>query len=70
LLCTSTVGILLCRDRNRIVAEYALRDIKKPVGVSTYLTEELPALLASSLPSTAQLDAELGNESAPGVRRH
>ncbi len=54
-----TVGILLCRERNKIVAEYALRDIKKPLGVSTYLTEELPQLLAESLPSTDEIEAEL-----------
>lgn len=54
-----TIGILLCRDRNKVVAEYALRDINKPVGVSTYLTEELPTLLADSLPSVDQLEAGL-----------
>jgi len=54
-----SIGILLCRDRNKLVAEYALRDLAKPVGISTYLTETLPATLAAALPSTRQLEAEL-----------
>lgn len=49
-----SVGILLCRDRNRVVAEYALRDLNKPLGVSTYLTDELPKQLAQRL---ADVDA-------------
>jgi len=53
-----TIGIILCRDRNKVVAEYALRDVRKPLGVSTYLTEELPKLLADSLPSVDELEAE------------
>ncbi len=57
-----TIGILLCRDRNKVVAEYALRDIKKPLGVSTYLTEELPAMLAASLPTTDELEAGLADD--------
>jgi len=55
-----SVGILLCKTRNRIVAEYALRDMNKPMGVSTYqLMHALPENLKSSLPSIEELEAEL-----------
>ena len=55
-----SVGILLCKTRNRIVAKYALRDMNKPMGVSTYqLMHALPENLRSSLPSIEELEAEL-----------
>lgn len=55
-----TIGLILCQDRDRILAEYALRDINKPIGVSGYeLTQKLPAKLQSSLPSIKQIEAEL-----------
>lgn len=58
-----TIGILLCRSKNGVVAEYALRDINKPMGVAEWteaLTKSLPDPLQSELPSTAELEAELG----------
>ncbi len=58
-----TIGILLCRSKNEIVAEYALRDINKPMGVAEWtlaLTKSLPAPLQATLPSIDQLEAELG----------
>jgi len=59
-----TIGILLCKDRDRMVAEYALSDIQKPIGVSEYqLTQSLPSKLKSSLPSIEQIEAELRGES-------
>jgi len=59
-----TIGILLCKDRDRVVAEYALSDIQKPIGVSEYqLTQSLPSKLKSSLPSIEQIEAELSGES-------
>jgi predicted nuclease of restriction endonuclease-like (RecB) superfamily len=57
-----SLGIILCKAGNQAVAEYALRDIAKPVGVSSYVTrlvESLPADLRSSLPTVAELEAEL-----------
>ena len=55
-----TIGILLCRGKNKIVAEYALSDINKPIGVSEYeLTQALPDELKSSLPTIEQIEAEL-----------
>jgi predicted nuclease of restriction endonuclease-like (RecB) superfamily len=57
-----TIGLLLCRTKNRVVAEYALRDSNKPIGVAEYqLVEALPADLQTSLPSVAQIERELGS---------
>lgn len=56
-----TIGLLLCKTKNNIVAEYALRDINKPIGVAGYETElvkQLPKELKSSLPTIAELEAE------------
>jgi len=56
----ATIGILLCKSRDRIVVEYALSDIHKPIGVSKYeLTRSLPDNLKPSLPSIEELEAEL-----------
>jgi len=55
-----TIGILLCRDKDNIEAEFALRDINKPIGVSEFeLTETLPENLKSSLPTIEEIEAEL-----------
>ena len=57
-----SIGIILCKTGNQAVAEYALRDIAKPVGISTYVTrlvESLPPDLQASLPTVAELEAEL-----------
>lgn len=61
-----TIGLLLCKTRNRVVAEYALRDVHKPIGVAEYtLVQSLPDPLEGSLPSIAQIEAEL--EGAPDL---
>lgn len=55
-----TIGILLCKSKNKLVAEYALSDIHKPMGISAYqLTQSLPENLKSSLPSIEDIEAEL-----------
>jgi predicted nuclease of restriction endonuclease-like (RecB) superfamily len=57
-----TIGILLCRDKNNIEAEYALRDINKPIGVSEFqFTEILPDEIKSSLPTIEEIENELKN---------
>ena len=57
-----TIGLLLCKSKNRIVAEYALRDSNKPIGVAEYqLIESLPAELQTSLPSIEQIERELSD---------
>lgn len=60
---TPTVGLILCQTKDRILAEYSLRDIHKPIGLADYeLTRALPKELASSLPSIEDIEAELANE--------
>ena len=55
-----SIGLILCEDKNKIVAEYALRGMEKSIGVSAYeLTRALPKKLQSALPSIEQLEAEL-----------
>lgn len=55
-----TISILLCRDKNNIEAEFALRDINKPIGVSEFsFTEIIPEELKSSLPTIEELEKEL-----------
>jgi predicted nuclease of restriction endonuclease-like (RecB) superfamily len=55
-----SIGLILCQEKNRVVAEYALRGIKKAIGVSEYqLTRALPKKLQSALPSIEQIEAEL-----------
>ena len=54
------IGIILCKTRNKIIAEYALRDMKKPIGISEYkLLESLPEEFKSSLPTVEELEQEL-----------
>ena len=57
-----TIGLLLCRAKNRIVVEYALRDLKKPIGVAeweTRIVKSLPKGLKGSLPSVEEIEREL-----------
>ena len=55
-----TIGMILCQTKDRVVAEYALRDVHKPIGVADYeLTRALPEELASKLPSIEQIEAEM-----------
>jgi predicted nuclease of restriction endonuclease-like (RecB) superfamily len=61
-----SIGLILCQHRNRVVAEYALHGIKKPIGISQYeITRALPKELRSSLPSIEEIEAEL----TPPVQR-
>ncbi|WOD14153.1 PDDEXK nuclease domain-containing protein [Paraburkholderia kirstenboschensis] len=58
-----TIGLLLCKEQNRLVAEYALRGIAKPMGVAEYqLLREIPQPLATELPSIEEIEAELRDE--------
>ena len=54
-----TIGLILCKGKDKIFAEYALRDLNKPIGVSEYeLTQMLPDNLKSSLPSIEDIEKE------------
>jgi len=60
-----TIGLLLCREKNKLVVEYALRDLRKPIGVAgweTKIVEKLPKALAGSLPSVEEIEAELAGK--------
>lgn len=58
-----TLGLILCQTKDRVLAEYALRDIHKPIGIADYeLTRALPSELASSLPTIEAIEAELSRE--------
>lgn len=55
-----SIGMVLCKSKNQVVAEYALRDIAKPIGVASYhLTKALPDALAGRLPTTEELEDQL-----------
>jgi predicted nuclease of restriction endonuclease-like (RecB) superfamily len=55
-----TIGIILCKSKNKVVAEYALKGMAKPIGVSDYtLTRQLPKELQKQLPSVAELEQQL-----------
>jgi predicted nuclease of restriction endonuclease-like (RecB) superfamily len=57
-----TIGLLLCRSKNKVVAEYALRDSAKPMGIAEYqLMASLPAELQTTLPSIEQIEQELAD---------
>jgi predicted nuclease of restriction endonuclease-like (RecB) superfamily len=56
----ASLGLILCKERNKLVVEYALRDMSKPMGVAEYrLTQALPERLKSELPTNEDLAAEL-----------
>ena len=58
-----SIGLLLCEKKDRIIAAYALRDVNKPMGISEYeLDKALPAEVRGSLPTIAEIEAELNNE--------
>jgi predicted nuclease of restriction endonuclease-like (RecB) superfamily len=58
-----TIGLILCQDNKKVLAEYALRGMDKPIGISEYeLTRALPDHLKSSLPTIEQLEKELGGQ--------
>jgi predicted nuclease of restriction endonuclease-like (RecB) superfamily len=55
-----SIGLVLCKSKNGIVAEYALRDIGKPLGISAFQhLEKLPEQLKGTLPTIEEIEAEL-----------
>lgn len=58
-----TIGLLLCQNKDSIMAEYALRDVHKPIGISDYeLTKAFPKDIKSGLPSIEELESKLNQE--------
>lgn len=57
-----TIGILLCREKNEVIAEYALKDIEKPIGVSNYtLGSKIPKELKDKLPTIEELESKINS---------
>lgn len=55
-----SIGLLLCKSHSKIVAEYSLKSIDKPIGISNYeLTKKLPEMMKGSFPSIEELEEEL-----------
>lgn len=60
-----SIGLLLCKEQNRLVAEYALRGLSNPMGVAEYqLLRSVPQQLATDLPTIEQIEAELRSDRA------
>ena len=61
-----SIGLILCKNRNNVIAEYALRDVGKPIGISRYeLATTLPDVLKKNLPTIEEMEAELGDDEEP-----
>ena len=58
-----SIGIILCKTRDKVIAEYALRDMSKPMGVSEYkIVRAIPEKLKTSLPTIEELEKELSKK--------
>ena len=58
-----TIGLLLCRSKDKVVVEYALRNLKSPVGIArweTTIVKSLPKDLKGSLPTVEEIEREVG----------
>jgi hypothetical protein len=65
-----TIGLILCQDKKRVLAEYALRGMSKPIGVSEYeLTRALPEELKSSRPTIDEIEPALSVDLDEGENR-
>ncbi|MBN1579034.1 MAG: DUF1016 family protein [Chitinispirillaceae bacterium] len=65
----SSIGLILCQDKNKLLAEYALRGMKAAIGVSEFqLTRALPRGLQSSLPSIKEIEKELSTTGSGKVK--
>ena len=54
-----TIGILLCKNKNNVVVDFALQDINKPIGVSEYSYTQLPENIKNALPTIEQFTQQL-----------
>ena len=59
----SSIGLILCKEKDKIEAEYSLRDINKPIGISNFtLTNAIPENLKTKLPTIEELEIELSRQ--------
>lgn len=55
-----SIGLILCRDKNKVVAEYSLKDMTKPIGVSEYkLMDVLPDDIKENFPSSEEIETRI-----------
>ena len=65
-----SIGIILCKSKDKVIAEYALKDISKPMGVSEYkIVRAIPEKLKTSLPTIDELEKELSKHEEKEVKR-
>ena len=58
-----SIGLIICRSKVGVLAEYALRDMTKPIGLAEYRLEDaLPENLKTALPTIEELEAELAKD--------
>lgn len=63
-----TIGLLLCKTKNNVVAEYSLRGFSKPIGIAEWesaIVASLPEEFAATLPSISEIEAELSQDFSP-----
>lgn len=59
----ASIGLILCKTKNKIIAEYALRDTSKPIGIAEYrINERLPEYIKGGLPSIEEIEEKLDKE--------
>lgn len=57
----SSIGIILCKSKNKLIAEYSLKDMTKPIGIAEYtVTQTIPDNIKSNLPTIEEFEKELG----------
>ncbi len=55
-----SIGLILCKSKDNVLAKYTLKDINKPIGLAEYrITENLPKEIKTALPTIEELEAEL-----------
>ena len=54
-----SIGLILCKNKDRFDVEYALRDVNKPIGVSSFITKEIPADVKTQLPTVDEIEMQL-----------
>ena len=56
-----TIGLLLCKNKNNTIVEYALHDVSKPMGIASYqVTKKIPENLKDSLPTLQEIQKAIG----------
>ncbi len=66
-----SIGMILCKNKKKLLVEYALQDTKKPIGVAAYkLTKSLPKNLKGSLPTIEEIEAEFKDSLHKSKTKH